>query len=87
MKNRDFYIDNIQEGNIVAFTIGDNMYSGKVVSIIKQDEKLGSLFTIKTKNGSVYYVHPVEIVWVKTGSHWPNGIFNALKESRKGESK
>lgn len=82
-KTRNDYIRNLQLGNIVAFKTGDSMFSGKVVSIAENglDDKT---ITIKTKNGSVYYPHLSDIVWIKNGSYWPEGIFNALKEGKKG---
>ena len=80
-KTRGEFLSNLQLGNIVAFRVGDYMYSGKVVFIVEGDDKV---VTIKTKNGSVYYPHISEIVWIKNGTHWPQGIFNALKESKKG---
>ena len=38
--------------------------------------------TIKTKNGSVFYRNRCDIVWIKNGSRWPIGIFNALKATK-----
>ena len=73
VKSRDYYIENIVPGNIVAFRIDDRMYAGKVYSIEE-----GS-YTIKTKNASVYHIVKDDIVWVKNGSHWPKGVFDALK--------
>lgn len=82
-RTREEFLSNLQLGNIVAFRVGDYMYSGKVVSIVDNLD-VGKVITIKTKNGSVYYPHVSEIVWIKNGTHWPQGIFNALKESKKG---
>ena len=82
-KNRDFYLSQLSVGNIVAFRIGDCMYSGKVVSL--HDKESSLICTVKTKNGSVYYPHADEIVWIKNGSYWPSGIYNALKETKKGK--
>ena len=79
-KTKEFYLSNIQIDNIVAFNVGNNMYSGKIVSITYEDEKY--IYVIKTKNGSVYYVDRKDVVWVKNGSYWPTGIFNALKETK-----
>lgn len=81
-KTREDFLSNLQEGNIVAFKIGEYMYSGKVTSIVDNLD-VGKVITIKTKNGSVYYPHISDIVWIKNGSHWPTGIFNALKENKK----
>lgn len=78
-KTRREYLDNLQIGNIVAFKVGERMFSGKVVSFVDMCH-----ITVKTKNGSVYYPDIEDIVWIKNGTHWPQGIFNALKESKKG---
>lgn len=82
-KTRQEYLANLQIGNIVAFKVGENMFSGKVVSVVDSLD-VGKIITVKTKNGSVYYPHISEIAWIKNGTHWPQGIFNALKESKKG---
>ena len=76
LKSKKDFIENIQPGNIVAFKIEDDMYSGKVIGICEYG------FTVKTKNGSVYYPTRDDIAWVKNGSHWPVGIYNALKLSK-----
>lgn len=78
-KTRQEYLENLQIGNIVAFKVGEHMFSGKVVSFPGMCR-----ITVKTKNGSVYYPDISDVVWIKNGTHWPQGIFNALKESKKG---
>lgn len=75
---RKKYLDSLSVDNIVAFKNGSNMFSGKVVEIV------GKYATIQTPNGSIYYVNKQDISWIKNGSHWPTGIFNALKRSKKG---
>lgn len=77
-KTKKNYIENIQIGNIIAFKVEEDMYSGKVVDISRSDEGVPQ-FTVKTKNGSVYFPEVDDITWVKNGSHWPVGIYNALK--------
>ena len=81
MKTREEYLRTLSVGNIIAFKVGDNMFSGKVESIVR-DTELGHIIMIKTKNGSVYYPHLSDIVWIKNGSRWPIGIFNALKATK-----
>ena len=76
MKTREEYLSTLSVGNIIAFKEQDDMYSGKV------EEILGDIYMIKTKNGSVYYVNIDNIIWIKNGSHWPKGIFNALKATK-----
>lgn len=75
---RKKYLDSLSVDNIVAFKNGNNMFSGKVIEIV------GKYATIQTPNGSIYYVNKQDISWIKNGSHWPAGIFNALKRSKKG---
>lgn len=76
-KDKQYYISKAAVGNIVAFIVVHNkeklMLSGRIKSITKE------YYTIVTKNGSVFFVKPQEIVWVKTGSYWPIGIYNALR--------
>lgn len=75
VKSRDYYLSTLSEGNIVAFNLDGNMYSGKVVSM-----EFDSI-AVKTKNGSVYFIQKNDIAWVKNGTHWPQGIYNSLKFS------
>lgn len=74
-KSRETYIENLSIGNIVAFKSKEMMFSGKVVDI---SDKV----TIQTLNNSVFYVDKQDIVWVKLGTNWPTGIYNALRYSR-----
>lgn len=74
-KSREHYLRNISIGNIVAFMFENKMISGKVVDISKDK----GIYTISTHNGSIFYVKKNSIVWVKMGSRWPVGIYNALK--------
>lgn len=76
MKTREEYLRTLSVGNIVAFKSNEDMYSGKVEEINEDT------ITIKTKNGSVFYRNRCDIVWIKNGSHWPIGIFNALKATK-----
>lgn len=80
MKTREEYLANLAVGNIVAFKNDEYMYSGKVEAFSN------GTVTIKTKNASVYYIRIEDIIWVKNGSHWPKGIFNALKATKNRRS-
>lgn len=75
-KTREYYLSLLQVGNIIAFRIDDLMFSGKVIEMGIDIHK------VQTKNGSIYLVRNNEIAWVKNGSHWPIGIYNALKYSK-----
>lgn len=74
-KTREHYLSLVQVGNIVAFRWMDKMFSGKIIG----PDPAG--WVIQTKNGSLYVVNKDSIAWVKNGSHWPIGIYNALKYS------
>ena len=80
------YINNIDIGMIIAFKVSpDKAISAKVEDIDYDTEKEGSdsrtLTTVycRTKNGIEYKVPRKAIIWVKTGTRWPRGIFLQLK--------
>lgn len=76
-KSRSDFVENIIPGNLVAFTVTQTngykqMLCGKVLEI--NTKKL----VVQTNNGSIFYPKKKEVVWVKHGSRWPIGIYNAL---------
>ena len=79
-KTKKDYIDNLCIGNIVAFKREDLMFSGKVIDIKEQ-------VTIQTPNNSIFYIDKKDVVWIKVGTKWPLGIYNALKYSKSKEKK
>lgn len=76
MATRDEYLNNVAENNIIAFRMGDSVFSGKVISV---DYEKPNPFVVKTNNGSVYFVSKQDVMWIKNGSKWPVGIYNALR--------
>lgn len=78
-KTRAYFLEQMKPGNVIAFNSGSRMLSGKIQEI--DDKKV----TVKTKNGSVFFVDKKDIVWVLTGSRWPIGIYNALRYKKDGE--
>lgn len=78
MKTREEYIQNLQKGNLVAFRNKEGMYSGTV-------QDISDKVMVKTNNGSIYFVEKKNIVWVKNGTHWPIGVYNALMETKRGK--
>lgn len=76
-RTREQFINSIIPGNIIAFKIKDGMFSGKVLDI--QD----GTYTVETTNGSIHYINQENIVWVKNGSKYPEGIYNALKYTKR----
>lgn len=86
MNGKQGYIDRLEPEQFIAFKHRERMISAKVDSVEKFDEKVVAV-NVVTKNGSRYKIDPAEISWVKTGSRWPSGIYNALKANntfRKG---
>lgn len=77
MKRED-YINNLKEGHIIAYKNDKGMFTGKVIEVRQNNA------VIQTINNSVYTIKKEDITWVKLGSRWPTGIFNALVVS-KGE--
>lgn len=75
-KTKQDYINNLCVGNIVAFKREDLMFSGKVIA------KDSGQVVIQTPNNSIFYVERENVVWVKIGTKWPVGIYNALKYSK-----
>ena len=76
---REQFINNISVGNIVAFRSNSCMYSAKVIEVRDANKPL----VVQTKNGSILYVDRQDVAWVKNGTHWPAGIYNALKYTKR----
>lgn len=91
-KPQSEYINNIEVGMIIAFKISENKaISAKVEKISRGSDSEGiSMVYCRTKNGIEYKVPRKAIIWVKTGTRWPRGIFLQLKkgsdDNRKEES-
>ena len=91
MKSKQTYINNLEPGQFIAFKHGDRMISAKVVSTSSFDGEVNTVEVV-TKNASRYRVNAEDISWVRTGTRWPAGIYNALKangrkDENSGESK
>ena len=71
------YIETIQVGTLVAFREPDTnkLNTAKVVKKSTKNKKL----MLQTQYGAEFIVPYEFIVWVKTGSRWPKGIYNELK--------
>ena len=82
MKTKQSYINSLEPEQLIAFKHGDRLISAKVAEVNREADEVISVFVV-TKNGSRYIVKPEDISWVKTGSRWPAGIYNALKMNRK----
>ena len=80
---REQFINNISVGNIVAFRSNSGMYSAKVIEVRDANKPLKK----KKKNGSILYVDRQDVAWVKNGTHWPAGIYNALKYTKRASER
>lgn len=80
---REQFINNISVGNIVAFRSNSCMYSAKVIEVRDANKPL----VVQTKNGSILYVDRQDVAWVKNGTHWPAGIYNALKYTKRASER
>jgi len=74
--NRADYINNVKEGDLIAFkfdALEAKMYSGKIT-------KLGELkVEVQTKNGKKFFIEKENIQWINTTGRWPAHIMQALK--------
>ncbi len=81
VKAKEQILDSIQVGSIIAFTVKSYssviMLSGKVQELTYDED--GLTYITQTHNGSLFYVKRSSVVWLKMGSRWPQGIYNALK--------
>lgn len=74
--NREDYVNNIKEGDLIAFkfnALEAKLYSGKITKIGN------SRIEVETKNGKKFFVDKENIQWVNTTGRWPNHIIQGLK--------
>lgn len=70
------YVDNVSKGTIVAFKVDDDkVKSAKVVRKSSKEKMLKCV----TSYGKEYLVKYSDVIWVKTGTRWPRGVYNLLK--------
>lgn len=84
-KTKGDYIENAEEGLIVAFRLNFEAKSGlkltKVISgKIVENNKEDGIYIVETRNGLKYGVPYPSVVWVKTGGRWPKGVYNEMKQ-------
>lgn len=78
------YLNNIQIGTIVAFKLSDN--KAKSAKVVKKSTKNRKL-QVETSYGAQYIIPFENVIWVKTGSRWPKGVYNMLKGVCTNEAK
>lgn len=80
---KEKYIDTALEGTLIAFSIEDEN-KAKSAKVIKVDKDKRFVYA-ETSYGKKYKVKYENVLWVKTGTRWPRGVYNLLKGN--GESK
>ena len=80
---REQFINNISVGNIIAFHSNSGMYSAKVIEVRDADKPL----VVQTKNGSILYIDRQYLTWLKNVTHWPTGIYNTLKYTKRASAR
>lgn len=84
VEQKQKYLNNIQIGTIVAFKLSDN--KAKSAKVIKKSTKNRKL-QVETSYGAQYIIPFENVIWVKTGSRWPKGVYNMLKGVCANEAK
>lgn len=71
------YIETIQVGTLVAFREPETnkLNTAKVTNKSVKNKKL----KVETQYGAEFVISYDSVVWVKTGTRWPKGIYNELK--------
>lgn len=77
VNNKDKYIESIQIGVIVAFREPETnkLNTAKVIKKSTKNRKL----KLQTQYGAEFIIPYESVVWVKTGTRFPRGIYNELK--------
>lgn len=76
MEQKMPYIENAEIGTLVAFRLPNGRV--KSAKIIKKSSKKRKL-KLETEYGAVYVVSYDDVVWVRTGTRWPRGVYKLLK--------
>ena len=77
------YLKNIQKGTIVAFKTmvrGHVKYKSAAVENYNQSKQLLKLVT---NYGATYIIPFSDVIWVRTNSRWPKGVYELLKGVKK----
>lgn len=78
-EGKNEYIETVPMGTLVAFAHDDVVDSAKLIGR-NESKRTMQLLTIDDK---LYEIKYENILWVKTGTRWPKGIYNLLKQRRK----
>lgn len=76
MVNKLKYVEAAMPGTLIAFRLPDGRV--KSAAIEKRSSKR-RVFQVVTAYGHQHTVPFNDVVWVKTGTRWPRGVYNLLK--------
>lgn len=75
-ENKRPYLKRAKKGDLIAYKVSEmKASSGKIVK--KFDDK--KIIKVVTEYGREDLVNYSEILWIKTGSRWPKGVYEMLK--------
>lgn len=69
------YLDTAEIGTLVAFAFKGGAKSAKIINRSTKDRKL----EVETEYGAKLTIDYEDVLWIKTGTRWPKGIYNLLK--------
>lgn len=70
------YIENVKPGTLIAFrTLDGKAKSGKVLKRSSNNKML----QVITEYDEEHIVKFEDVLWVKTNTRWPKGVYNLLK--------
>lgn len=76
------YVKTAEKGTIMAFRLPDGkVKSAKMIERSLKREKL----KMETAYGRQYVIDFGDVIWVKTGDRWPNGVLSLLKGNANNE--
>lgn len=74
------YVETAEVGTLVAFRLPD----GRVKSAkIERRSTKRRVFKLVTQYGAEFTVPYEDVIWVRTGSRWPRGVYELLKGTAK----
>lgn len=82
-KGKLSYLRNIKKGTIVAFKVkmyGEEKVKSAAVENVSQKREMLKLIT---KYGAEFIVPFSDVIWVRTNSRWPKGVYELLKGVKK----
>lgn len=75
-QSRAKYVESATVGTLVAFRLSNGrVKSAKIVKKSTSKRK----FMVETKYGAQFIVSYDDVIWVKTGTRWPKGVYNLMK--------